>query len=220
MFKGHVNMRFSAFALALALLVPSAASAGPISIGTWSQIGGSVNPDSQSLESLSFTPFWDHNSWDGPGLNGGTLIKNSDLSNCAECPAIEYLHNGLGGYVPFQFTGDIFNQTKIFGITAWGNGNLTRVNDAFVYDNGAGNVYNSVDNPGQFALFRVVGADSIRYFLGIEDIILTAQYNDLDYNDYGLTFTTQPVPEPGTLLLLGSGVAAMAARRKLSGRKV
>jgi len=205
-------MRFPAFAVALALVIPSAASAGPITVGTWSQIDGPA-----------VKPFWDNNSWDGRGLIGGTLIQNSALSKCAGCPAIEYLHNGLGGYVPFQFSDDLYDATKIFGITAWRNGTLTRVNDAFVYDNGVGNVYNSLDNPGQFALFRVVGADSIRYFLGIEDIILTALHNDRDYNDYGLTFTTpftpQPVPEPGTLFLLGSGVAAMAARRKLSGRK-
>ncbi len=57
------------------------------------------------------------------------------------------------------------------------------------------------------------------YFLGIEDILLSEPLNDRDYNDYVVKFDAQPVPEPGTLLLLGSGMAALAARRKLAARK-
>lgn len=209
-------MKLRGIALAIVLLVPSVAAAGPITTGTWSSIS---SPSSGALfQSLSLAPFWGGASWDGPGLNGGTLIEA--LNTCTTCPTLEYLNDGAGNYTSFEFSGDIFGSTKVFGITAWEHGSLSRVNNRFVYDNGVGNVYNSWDNPGQFALFRAVGADSIRYFLGIEDIIITAQYNDRDYNDFGVTFTTpKSVPEPGTLLLLGSGAAALAARRKLAARK-
>lgn len=211
-------MKFRGFALALAVLFPSLAVAGPISPGTWSSLGDPVSAESQMLQSLNLAPFWAGESWDGPNLDAGALIHG--LSECSDCAKLEYLNDGSGNYTPFQFSGDIFGMSKVFGITGWANGTLKRENDVFVYDNGAGNVYNSWDNPGQFALFRLVGTDSIRYFLGIEDIIITATLNDKDYNDYGVTFTTpQPVPEPGTLLLLGSGVAALAARRKLTARK-
>jgi hypothetical protein len=217
-FRGTATMRFRGFALALALLFPSVAAAGPISAGTWSSVGDPLAADAEMLQSLNLAPFWAGNSWDGPNLDAGTLVQG--LSGCSLCSELEYLNDGAGGYTPFQFTGDIFGMSKVFGITGWSNGTLTRENDVFIYDNGVGNVYNSLDNPGQFALFRLVGTDSIRYFLGIEDIIITAALNDKDYNDYGVTFTTpQPVPEPGTLLLLGSGAAALAARRKLTARK-
>jgi hypothetical protein len=167
---------------------------------------------------LAATPFWAGNSWDGPNLNAGDLIE--PRSRCADCPSLEYLNDGSGNYTPFRFTDEIFGMGKIFGITGWKNGTLSRSGDVFVYDTGVGNVYNSWDNPGQFALFRMVGVDTITYFLGIEDIDIGALVNDRDYNDYGVTFTTpQPVPEPGTLLLLGSGVAALVARRKRAARK-
>ena len=72
---------------------------------------------------------------------------------------------------------------------------------------------------GQFALFRYVLPEETRYFLGVEDILLTEALNDRDYNDYIVKFETHSVPEPGTLLLLGSGMAALAVRKKLAGRK-
>ena len=77
---------------------------------------------------------------------------------------------------------------------------------------------NSWDDPGQYALFRFVLPETTRYFLGVEDILIS-QVNDHDYNDYVARFETQPVPEPGTLLLLGSGMAALAVRKKLAARK-
>ncbi len=97
-----------------------------------------------------------------------------------------------------------------------------RADGAFTYDTGTALVptTNSWDNPEQFALFRLVTAETIHYFLGIEDIPLSFELNDRDYNDYIVRFETpHSVPEPGTLLLLASGMAAFVARRKLTTRK-
>ena len=79
-----------------------------------------------------------------------------------------------------------------------------------------------MESPEQYALFRVVLPEVTHYFMGIEDILIkSGGPNDRDYNDYVVKWDTptQSVPEPGTLLLLGSGIAALAARRKVAARK-
>ena len=206
-------MKLGSLVVALSLLIPSAAMAGPIAVdGIWSPIAPASQD--QSLQSLGLFPFWAGASWDGPDLGVGSLI------NAYKTTGLEYLHDSNKNYTSFRFTEDALDFTKIFGITAWTNGSLSMSNGVFTYNNGAGNIYNSWDNPGQFALFRLTGPETIHYFLGIEDIVISQLVNDRDYNDFVVSFSTpQPVPEPGTLLLLGSGAAALAARRKVAARK-
>ena len=207
-------MKLRSLVLLLALMVPSIASADAITIGgMWSPTSGipSADPTRQPLELASF---WSGASWDGWHKGVNYLLEEYGATG------LEYLNDGSGNYTSFRFDEDILNLTKIGGITAWTGGVLGRRADgAFTYDSGTGRTSNSWDNPGQYALFRFVTPEVTHYFLGIEDILLSEAQNDRDYNDYIVKFDVQPVPEPGTLLLLGSGMAALAARKKLAARK-
>jgi hypothetical protein len=197
-------MRTKLLALGLALmLTPSLAAAAPITTGSWSMVAGGADADSD--------PFWDGLSWDGPYLGVGYLIDANSK------PTIEYLHDGTGKAVGFRFD-EAIDATFIDSITAWTGGVLGRsAIGAFTYDTGSGYFHDSWTNPEQFVLFRVVGTESIQYYLGVEDMPLLAPANDWDYNDYVVSFA-QPVPEPGTLLLLGAGALGMFGRRAVRRR--
>jgi hypothetical protein len=65
-------------------------------------------------------------------------------------------------------------------------------------------------NNQHFAVFSNTGSQT--YYLGIED--LPYANSDLDFND--MVIEISAVPEPSTLLLLGSGLAGLAAFRKRS----
>jgi hypothetical protein len=199
-------------ALVLVLLIPSTAMAGPISGGMWSPTP-TVPSGDPTVQSLELAPFWSGESWDGWHKGIGYLLEEYGLTG------LEYLNDGSGNYTSFRFDDDIMNLTKIGGVTLRTNGTLNvRADGAFTYDSGFGPVTNSWDNPGQFALFRLVRPEATHYFLGVEDILLS-DVTDQDYNDFVARFDAQPVPEPGTLLLLGSGMAALATRKKLAARK-
>ena len=192
----------------LALLVPKAALADPISIGgMWSSTSPTAGSDPSA-------PFWSGASWDGPMMGIGYLL------NAYGTQGLEYLHDGTGNYTSFRFDDEVLNTTRINGITSWTHGLFGRSADgAFTYDSGTGRVSNSWDSGQQYALFRLVGPETTRYFLGIEDILLSEAANDRDYNDYVVSFETANVPEPGTLLLLSTGFAALALRKKRAVRQ-
>ena len=201
--------------LALVLLVPSSVLADPITAGgVWSGPNATIT---DPIGGLTVAPFWSGLSWDCSVCGVGYLIDAYGTEG------LEYLHNGLGQAAGFRFepTDNISLPSVLFSITAWTGGIFGRRADgAFTYDSGTGHVSNSWDNPEQYALFRLVGPESTRYFLGIEDILVSYELNDHDHNDYVVTFS-QPhaVPEPSSLLLMGCAMAAAGVQRFRASRK-
>lgn len=214
------------YVMAAALVAtPALASAAPIlpSGATWSAVG---TPDKNG------TPFWDNQSVDFCGgtqdCNAGQAILFQNLFTKNYDPAdgvLEYLHNGSDGAVAFAFGTSVTGWTPEFTITNQTNAFPGQaVSGAITYTNPDLNnpgvnlfAFDSINNWQQFALFRQVGKTQVRYFFAFEDD--ASRGSDRDYNDLIMSiYEARPVPEPGTLLLLGTAALGLAARRARSRR--
>jgi len=83
---------------------------------------------------------------------------------------------------------------------------------------------NTVGNRQQFAAFQigdfnVVGIEDI--YSNITSSVWTATSSDYDFNDVMIGFraTSAPVPEPGSLMLMGMGIAGVATRLRKRAKK-
>lgn len=213
----NVMNRLRALVVALAVLVPSSAFADPITIGgTWTSPNLPISDP--LLEGVAVSPYWTGLSWDCDTCGVGFLIDAFGI------PGLEYLHNGTGQAASFRFEPEeeISAPSLLFNITGWMGGTFgLRADGALTYDSGTGHLSNSWENPEQYALFRLVGPETTRYFLGIEDIPVSFEVNDRDYNDYVVTFTTptQSVPEPSSLLFIGCAMAVAGVQRFRASRR-
>jgi len=197
--------------MAAVILMPLTAAAAPITPGMWSPVG---TPDDDGL------PFWDNLSDDEgiPRCPADSCNAGAVLLDLGYGP-LEFLHTAGD---PDQAVAFAFSQpvtwSPLFSATILTNGTPgQRVDGAITYDTNPGqpdnSAWNSLDDPSQFALFRQVEADRIRYFVAFEDI--EGANSDFDYNDLIMTFTERrAIPEPATLLLFGTALAAAVARRR------
>lgn len=207
--------------VAAMLAVPTIAFAGPIypSGATWSL----VNPANDGDE------FWDNPSVDDATCGficnaGGIAVLQATLAGAGP---VEYLHDGSGNAVPFSFDDVVFPNLAA-SMTSWSGGTFQQLADgSFSYNaNQAAHpeqVSNSLTNPNQFVLFRAAVGNGYMYWIGIEDVRLDLPVPmgivaDGDYNDYMVSFRQTNVPEPGLILLMGTGLFAAVRRYRGEGR--
>jgi len=183
-------------------------------------------------------PYWDRSSWDGSNKNIGHCLTSNTCGSYSTPPgAIPYWGMDDGAADPsFYFKNPALYSTASFKLEIAGNAAF----NSFGYYNKSDpgtlhTIFAGVDTPGvpdvnfsptgdygfyikvngeffttedggapgfqHFAVF----SEGSSYWIGMEDF---HGGSDFDYNDIVVKIT--PVPEPATMLLLGSGLIGLA----------
>ncbi len=162
-------MTLRGFVVVLALMVPSAAMADPITVsGMWSPTMTPPSADPTVLP-LEATAFWSNPSWDGPLMGVAYLIDAFNTEN------LEYLHNPDGSPASFRFDeadrqSDVALWDHADGLAA-SSGETNPAHSRMTAEPAPSRTPGTTAN--SIALFRIRGPETTRYFLGIEDILLS-----------------------------------------------
>ena len=192
-------------ALAAPILVTQAAFDSSETLITFNALGNEVPIANQfAAQGVTFSgPVWSM-------TNGGDLIQFP--SNGGGVIASNYRYSNLvvpGSAIDITFSTDV-TRVGFFQETNAGDDLLVTV-----FRDGVITGSFAIDNPNG-VLADFFGVSDL---LGIDRILIDAQVNvnrfvGFDDLRFGGTVAPAAVPEPGTLLLLGSGAAGLLARRK------